>query len=125
MPSCDDSRAHSPITQLQGALSNSEFFNYGVEALEACKKRSLTSDIIDEQTKVQEADLVIFQIAHRDYCHRASVQQSFPVPSCLLGDQHKGTVTGEHRATCNNNQDHCQLCLAPPQHHWSTLHASE
>ncbi|KAM5268045.1 ribosyldihydronicotinamide dehydrogenase [quinone]-like isoform 2-T3 [Hipposideros larvatus] len=61
MPSCDDSRAHSPITQLQGALSNSEFFNYGVEALEACKKRSLTSDIIDEQTKVQEADLVIFQ----------------------------------------------------------------
>ncbi|XP_011365367.1 ribosyldihydronicotinamide dehydrogenase [quinone] isoform X2 [Pteropus vampyrus] len=44
-----------------GALSNPEFFNYGVEAYEACKKRSLTSDIIDEQKKVQEADLVIFQ----------------------------------------------------------------
>lgn len=47
---------------ITGALSNSEFFNYGVEAFEACKKRSLTSDIIDEQTKVQEADLVIFQV---------------------------------------------------------------
>lgn len=46
---------------ITGALSNSEFFSYGVEAFEACKKRSLTSDIIDEQTKVQEADLVIFQ----------------------------------------------------------------
>ncbi|XP_054447947.1 ribosyldihydronicotinamide dehydrogenase [quinone] [Pteronotus mesoamericanus] len=43
------------------ALSNPEFFSYGVEAYEACKKRSLTRDIIDEQKKVQEADLVIFQ----------------------------------------------------------------
>ncbi|XP_058411359.1 ribosyldihydronicotinamide dehydrogenase [quinone] isoform X2 [Diceros bicornis minor] len=46
---------------ITGALSNPEFFSYGVEAYEACKKRSLTSDIIDEQKKVQEADLVILQ----------------------------------------------------------------
>lgn len=45
-----------------GALSNPEFFSYGVEAYEACKKRSLTNDILDEQKKVQEADLVIFQV---------------------------------------------------------------
>ena len=45
-----------------GALSNPEFFSYGVEVYEAYKKRSLTSDIIDEQKKVQEADLVIFQV---------------------------------------------------------------
>ncbi|XP_066124606.1 ribosyldihydronicotinamide dehydrogenase [quinone] isoform X1 [Saccopteryx bilineata] len=44
-----------------GALSNPKLFNYGVEAYEAYKKRSLTSDIVDEQKKVQEADLVIFQ----------------------------------------------------------------
>ncbi|XP_077911756.1 ribosyldihydronicotinamide dehydrogenase [quinone] isoform X2 [Halichoerus grypus] len=44
-----------------GALSNPEFFNYGVEVYEAFKKRSLASDITDEQKKVQEADLVIFQ----------------------------------------------------------------
>ncbi|KAF3815269.1 hypothetical protein GH733_016651 [Mirounga leonina] len=37
------------------------FFNYGVEVYEAFKKRSLASDITDEQKKVQEADLVIFQ----------------------------------------------------------------
>ncbi|XP_034516294.1 ribosyldihydronicotinamide dehydrogenase [quinone] isoform X5 [Ailuropoda melanoleuca] len=46
---------------LIGALSNPKFFNYGVEAYEAFKKRSLASDITDEQKKVQEADLVIFQ----------------------------------------------------------------
>ncbi|ELV13985.1 Ribosyldihydronicotinamide dehydrogenase [quinone], partial [Tupaia chinensis] len=46
---------------ITGALSNPEVFNYGVEAYEACKKRNLTSDIIEEQKKVQEADLVIFQ----------------------------------------------------------------
>ncbi|VFV46841.1 nad h quinone 2 [Lynx pardinus] len=46
---------------ITGAVSNPEFFNYGVEAYEACKKGALTSDIIDEQKKVQEADLVIFQ----------------------------------------------------------------
>lgn len=44
-----------------GSLSNPEFFNYGLEAYEACKKRSLSSDIMEEQKKVQEADLVIFQ----------------------------------------------------------------
>uniref|UniRef100_A0A8C7B6X7 N-ribosyldihydronicotinamide:quinone dehydrogenase 2 n=1 Tax=Neovison vison TaxID=452646 RepID=A0A8C7B6X7_NEOVI len=44
-----------------GALSNPEFFNYGVEAYEAFKRRCLASDITDEQKKVQEADLVIFQ----------------------------------------------------------------
>ncbi|XP_057160756.1 ribosyldihydronicotinamide dehydrogenase [quinone] isoform X1 [Ursus arctos] len=47
--------------QMTGALSNPQFFNYGVEAYEAFKKRSLASDITDEQKKVQEADLVIFQ----------------------------------------------------------------
>ncbi|KAJ8790617.1 hypothetical protein J1605_004590 [Eschrichtius robustus] len=46
---------------ITGALSSPEFFSYGVEAYEACKKRSLTSDIIAEQKKVQEADLVMFQ----------------------------------------------------------------
>ncbi|XP_017535999.1 ribosyldihydronicotinamide dehydrogenase [quinone] isoform X2 [Manis javanica] len=46
---------------ITGTLCNPEFFNYGVEAYEACKTRSLTSDIIDEQKKVLEADLVIFQ----------------------------------------------------------------
>uniref|UniRef100_A0A9L0RZJ9 Ribosyldihydronicotinamide dehydrogenase [quinone] n=1 Tax=Equus caballus TaxID=9796 RepID=A0A9L0RZJ9_HORSE len=46
---------------IAGVLCNPDFFRYGVEAYEACKKRSLTSDIIDEQKKVQEADLVIFQ----------------------------------------------------------------
>ncbi|XP_032105977.1 ribosyldihydronicotinamide dehydrogenase [quinone] isoform X1 [Sapajus apella] len=46
---------------LLGALSNPEVFSYGVEMYEAYKKRSLPGDITDEQKKVQEADLVIFQ----------------------------------------------------------------
>lgn len=46
---------------ITGSLSNPEFFNYGLEAHEACKKGSLSSDIMEEQKKVQEADLVIFQ----------------------------------------------------------------
>ncbi|KAG8522060.1 Ribosyldihydronicotinamide dehydrogenase [quinone] [Galemys pyrenaicus] len=44
-----------------GDLTNPEYFDYGVEVYEACKKRSLASDILAEQRKVQEADLVIFQ----------------------------------------------------------------
>ncbi|KAM8787800.1 ribosyldihydronicotinamide dehydrogenase [quinone] isoform 2-T2 [Rhynchonycteris naso] len=46
---------------ITGALSNPKLFSYGVEAYEAYKKQSLSSDIVDEQKKVQEADLVIFQ----------------------------------------------------------------
>ncbi|XP_057411390.1 ribosyldihydronicotinamide dehydrogenase [quinone] isoform X4 [Balaenoptera acutorostrata] len=49
------------VLYMNCALSSPEFFSYGVEAYEACKKRSLTSDIIAEQKKVQEADLVMFQ----------------------------------------------------------------
>ncbi|KAM7229780.1 hypothetical protein CapIbe_019896 [Capra ibex] len=44
-----------------GTLSNPGFFNYGVETHKAYEKRSLSSDIIEEQKKLQEADLVIFQ----------------------------------------------------------------
>ncbi|XP_036603429.1 ribosyldihydronicotinamide dehydrogenase [quinone] [Trichosurus vulpecula] len=44
-----------------GTLSNSESFNYAVETHEAYKKGSLSSDVVEEQKKVQEADLVIFQ----------------------------------------------------------------
>uniref|UniRef100_A0A4W2C702 N-ribosyldihydronicotinamide:quinone dehydrogenase 2 n=1 Tax=Bos indicus x Bos taurus TaxID=30522 RepID=A0A4W2C702_BOBOX len=46
---------------ITGTLSNPGFFNYGVEAHKAYKKQSLSSDIIEEQKKLQEADLVIFQ----------------------------------------------------------------
>ncbi|XP_077876600.1 ribosyldihydronicotinamide dehydrogenase [quinone] isoform X2 [Ictidomys tridecemlineatus] len=46
---------------ITGDLSNPEVFSYGVEAYEAYKKNCLTSDITEEQKKVQEADLVIFQ----------------------------------------------------------------
>uniref|UniRef100_UPI00020B9EAA Ribosyldihydronicotinamide dehydrogenase [quinone] n=1 Tax=Homo sapiens TaxID=9606 RepID=UPI00020B9EAA len=46
---------------ITGTLSNPEVFNYGVETHEAYKQRSLASDITDEQKKVREADLVIFQ----------------------------------------------------------------
>lgn len=45
-----------------GSLSNPEVFRYGIEAYEAYKKTALTSDILEEQKKVQEADLVIFQV---------------------------------------------------------------
>uniref|UniRef100_A0A8D0ME82 Flavodoxin-like fold domain-containing protein n=1 Tax=Sus scrofa TaxID=9823 RepID=A0A8D0ME82_PIG len=44
-----------------GALSNPSFFNYGVESHEAYRRKALSSDIVEEQKKLQEADLVIFQ----------------------------------------------------------------
>ncbi|XP_071592653.1 ribosyldihydronicotinamide dehydrogenase [quinone] isoform X1 [Heliangelus exortis] len=46
---------------LKGFLRNSSEFNYGVEAWEAYKRGSLSKDLIEEQKKVQEADLLIFQ----------------------------------------------------------------
>ncbi|XP_037685023.1 ribosyldihydronicotinamide dehydrogenase [quinone]-like isoform X2 [Choloepus didactylus] len=46
---------------ITGALSYPKRFSYAVEAYEACRKGSLARDIMDEQRKVQEADLVIFQ----------------------------------------------------------------
>uniref|UniRef100_A0A8C3JUZ9 Ribosyldihydronicotinamide dehydrogenase [quinone] n=1 Tax=Calidris pygmaea TaxID=425635 RepID=A0A8C3JUZ9_9CHAR len=44
-----------------GYLHNSEEFNYGVETWEAYKRGALSNDLIEEQNKVQEADLLIFQ----------------------------------------------------------------
>ena len=57
-----------------GSLSNPGFFNYGVETHEAYKKRSLSSDIIEEQRKLQEADLVIFQVGFPSLRHWLFVQ---------------------------------------------------
>nr|XP_005022916.3 ribosyldihydronicotinamide dehydrogenase [quinone] isoform X1 [Anas platyrhynchos]XP_038030767.1 ribosyldihydronicotinamide dehydrogenase [quinone] isoform X1 [Anas platyrhynchos] len=42
-------------------LHNSDEFNYGVETWEAYKRGGLSNDLIEEQKKVQEADLLIFQ----------------------------------------------------------------
>lgn len=50
------------VSSPTAALSNPEVFNYGVETYEAYKQKSLASDITDEQKKVGEADLVIFQV---------------------------------------------------------------
>ncbi|XP_025747037.1 ribosyldihydronicotinamide dehydrogenase [quinone] isoform X1 [Callorhinus ursinus] len=98
-----------------GALSNPEFFNYGVEVYEAFKKRSLASDITDEQKKVQEADLVIFQSQGLLPLSQCPAELPSTRPPHLLKDQPKGAVPGGHRATCNGNQDHGQLCpLTPP-----------
>ncbi|NXM40082.1 NQO2 dehydrogenase, partial [Gymnorhina tibicen] len=44
-----------------GHLHNSEAFNYGVETWEAYKRGGLSKDLVEEQEKVQEADLLIFQ----------------------------------------------------------------
>ncbi|KAF2978569.1 hypothetical protein EK904_003149, partial [Melospiza melodia maxima] len=43
-----------------GHLHNSEAFNYGVETWEAYKRGALSKDLLEEQKKVQEADLLIF-----------------------------------------------------------------
>uniref|UniRef100_A0A8B9C2G1 Ribosyldihydronicotinamide dehydrogenase [quinone] n=1 Tax=Anser brachyrhynchus TaxID=132585 RepID=A0A8B9C2G1_9AVES len=42
-------------------LHNSDEFNYGLETWEAYKRGGLSDDLIEEQKKVQEADLLIFQ----------------------------------------------------------------
>ncbi|KAM4791050.1 ribosyldihydronicotinamide dehydrogenase [quinone]-like isoform 2-T2 [Cyanocitta cristata] len=44
-----------------GPLHNSKAFNYGVETWEAYKRGGLSKDVVEEQKKVQEADLLIFQ----------------------------------------------------------------
>ncbi|XP_066043390.1 ribosyldihydronicotinamide dehydrogenase [quinone]-like isoform X2 [Chamaea fasciata] len=46
---------------IDGSLHNSEAFNYGVETWEAYKRGALSKDLVEEQKKVQEADLLIFQ----------------------------------------------------------------
>ncbi|XP_059709462.1 ribosyldihydronicotinamide dehydrogenase [quinone]-like isoform X1 [Haemorhous mexicanus] len=44
-----------------GHLHNPEAFNYGVETWEAYKRGGLSKDVVEEQKKVQQADLLIFQ----------------------------------------------------------------
>ncbi|XP_072008588.1 ribosyldihydronicotinamide dehydrogenase [quinone] isoform X2 [Engystomops pustulosus] len=46
---------------IAGDLCNPQHFSYGVETMEAYKKGCLCEDILKEQEKITEADLVIFQ----------------------------------------------------------------
>lgn len=45
-----------------GELYNPDNFNYGTEAWKAYENGCLTEDLIEEQKKVNKADLVIFQV---------------------------------------------------------------
>ncbi|KAM9308282.1 ribosyldihydronicotinamide dehydrogenase [quinone] [Gastrophryne carolinensis] len=46
---------------ITGHLCNPNHFRYGIETMEAFKKGYLCEDILEEQRKVMEADLIIFQ----------------------------------------------------------------
>uniref|UniRef100_A0A6P8PXP4 Ribosyldihydronicotinamide dehydrogenase [quinone] n=1 Tax=Geotrypetes seraphini TaxID=260995 RepID=A0A6P8PXP4_GEOSA len=48
-------------SDITGHLHNPEHFNYGNETRVAQRRGNLCKDILEEQKKVQEADLVIFQ----------------------------------------------------------------
>ena len=45
-----------------GDLKNPELFQYGDETMHAWMEERLSEDIVEEQRKVQEAELIIFQV---------------------------------------------------------------
>ncbi|XP_040287901.1 ribosyldihydronicotinamide dehydrogenase [quinone] isoform X1 [Bufo bufo] len=48
-------------SDITGDLCNPQHFSYGVETMEAFKNGCLCDDILKEQNKIHDADLVIFQ----------------------------------------------------------------
>ncbi|XP_066435031.1 ribosyldihydronicotinamide dehydrogenase [quinone] [Eleutherodactylus coqui] len=84
---------------ITGDLCNPQHFSYGMETMEAFKKGCLCEDILKEQKKIQEADLVIFQFPlywfsfpaiMKGWIDRCFVQGfAFDIPRCydtgLLG----------------------------------------
>lgn len=58
----DPLRAGIRDSPLPGALCDPEHFNYGVAAHHAYKDGRLSCDIVAEQQKVREADLLLFQV---------------------------------------------------------------
>ncbi|XP_047437177.1 NAD(P)H dehydrogenase [quinone] 1 [Mugil cephalus] len=54
-------RANATRDDIIGDLRNPDLFQYGEETMWAWKERRLSSDIMEEQRKVEEAELVIFQ----------------------------------------------------------------
>lgn len=54
-----------------GELKHPELFQYGDETMSAWMEGHLSQDIVDEHKKVEEADLVIFQVrGHAGGCPR-------------------------------------------------------
>ncbi|CAJ1050097.1 NAD(P)H dehydrogenase 1 [Morone saxatilis] [Xyrichtys novacula] len=54
-------RADATRDDITGDLKNSELFQYGEETMHAWLKGNLSDDIVEEQKKVKEAELIIFQ----------------------------------------------------------------
>lgn len=53
-------------TLCSGDLKNSDLFQYGEESMHAWMEGRLSDDIMAEQRKVEEAELIIFQVrGHR------------------------------------------------------------
>ncbi|XP_028257725.1 NAD(P)H dehydrogenase [quinone] 1 isoform X2 [Parambassis ranga] len=56
-----DFRANATRDDIIGDLKNSELFQYGEETMHAWMEGRLSDDIVAEQRKVEEAELIIFQ----------------------------------------------------------------
>uniref|UniRef100_A0A8C6UQS4 Ribosyldihydronicotinamide dehydrogenase [quinone] n=1 Tax=Neogobius melanostomus TaxID=47308 RepID=A0A8C6UQS4_9GOBI len=56
-----DFKASATRQDIKGELENSEHFRYGKETAAAWEAKTLSDDITEEQRKVTEADLIIFQ----------------------------------------------------------------
>lgn len=54
-------KAHATQDDITGDLKNSELFQYGDETMHAWMEGRLSEDIVAEQRKVEEAELIIFQ----------------------------------------------------------------
>ncbi|KAM8966963.1 ribosyldihydronicotinamide dehydrogenase [quinone] [Pelodytes ibericus] len=80
---------------IAGELCNPQHFSYGAETMKAFKKGSLCEDILKEQKKVHEADLVIFQFPlywfnfpaiMKGWIDRVFIQGfAFDFPGCYKG----------------------------------------
>ncbi|XP_077375350.1 NAD(P)H dehydrogenase [quinone] 1 isoform X2 [Festucalex cinctus] len=114
-------KANSTKSDIIGDLKNSKLFQYGEETMHAWREGRLSDDIVAEQRKVEEAELIIFQFP----------LYWFSVPAIMKGWMDRVLTQGfafslekmyNNGIFKNGTLHFCGFQVLAPQMFWSPAH---
>ncbi|XP_061671796.1 NAD(P)H dehydrogenase [quinone] 1 isoform X2 [Syngnathoides biaculeatus] len=110
-------KANSTQDDIIGDLKNPELFQYGEETMHAWKEGRLSEDIVAEQRKVEEAELIIFQNKKAMLSFTTGATESMFRPDGINGDINVALWPLQ-----NGTLHFCGFQVLAPQIFWGPAH---
>uniref|UniRef100_A0A8C9TP77 NAD(P)H dehydrogenase, quinone 1 n=1 Tax=Scleropages formosus TaxID=113540 RepID=A0A8C9TP77_SCLFO len=113
-------KASATAEDITGTLKNPQNFQYGEESLLAWQEGRLSADIVEEQQKVKEAELVVFQDKKAILSFTTGSYESMCCPDGINGDINIALWPLQ-----NGILHYCGFQVLAPQIFWAVEHVTE